>query len=240
MTPTFDGALEYEHEDEAFEGYFIHPGGAERPIVIVSHAWGGLGEFEKDAARRLAEKGYAAFALDVYGKGKRGNSPDENSALMTPLVSDRAKLQGRLARAIEVAGEPGNINSSKIAAIGFCFGGLCVLDMARMGAKLAGVVSFHGLLGAAPNLPAPKPLAKILALHGWDDPLAKPEDVVAFGKEMTNAGADWQLNGYGGTVHAFTNPVANDRASGNCFDAKVTRRAWAACDDFLAEAFGRD
>ena len=237
MTLTFDGAVEYQHENQTYEGYFAHPGGGARPVVIVSHAWGGLGDFEKDAARRLAANGYAAFALDAYGKGKRGTSPDENSALMTPLVSDRAKLQARLASAIETARRQADVDATRVAAIGFCFGGLCVLDMARMGADLRGVVSFHGLLGAAPNLAAPNPSAKILALHGWDDPLATPEDVVAFGAEMTGAGADWQLNGYGGTVHAFTNPAANDRASGNCYDAKVTRRAWAACDDFLAEVF---
>lgn len=235
MSATFDGAVEYQDENQAYEGYFVHPGGDNLPVVIVAHAWGGLGEFEKEAARRLAGRGYAAFALDVYGKGKRGNSPEENSALMTPLVSDRATLQGRLARAIEAASDQPGVDAAKTAAIGFCFGGLCVLDMARMGADLSGVVSFHGLLGAAPNLPDPKPTAKVLALHGWDDPLAKPGDVVAFGEEMTGAGADWQLHGYGGTVHAFTNPAANDRASGNFYDPKVTRRAWAASDDFLNE-----
>lgn len=235
MKSSFDGPVDYEQNGESFEGYFAHPGGENRPIVLVSHAWGGLSEFEQTAAKRLANEGYAAFALDVYGKGKRGSSPDENSALMRPYVADRAKLQDRLAGAIEAAKGQDGVDRARIAAIGFCFGGLCVLDMARMGAGIQGVVSFHGLLGAAPNIQSPRVSAKVLALHGWDDPLAKPEDVVAFGEEMSSAGADWQLHGYGNTVHAFTNPSANDRASGNCYDPAVTRRAWVACDDFLAE-----
>ncbi|MEO9970392.1 MAG: dienelactone hydrolase family protein [Hyphomonadaceae bacterium] len=239
MLSPVDHLVTYELKGETFEGYFAHAGEQTRPIVLVAHAWGGLSEFEQVAAQRLARLGYAAFAIDVYGKGKRGSSPDENTALMGPLIADRAKLQDRLAGAIEAAKAQEGVDPTRIAAIGFCFGGLCVLDMARTGADIQGVVSFHGLLGGAPNIPSPRVSAKVLALHGWADPLAKPEDVVAFGEEMTNAGADWQLHGYGNTVHAFTNPAADDRASGNCYDPMVTRRAWAACDDFLLEVLGQ-
>jgi len=227
--------FDYNYADVTFQGYRAHPGGGDKPVVLVFHAWGGQHDFERGVADRLAELGYAAMAVDLYGKGKRGSSPEENTALMGPLVSDRVELQRRLGGALETARGLEGVDHTRVAAIGFCFGGLCVLDLARMGADVKGVVSFHGLLGGADNLPKPQPKAKVLALHGWDDPLATPEDVVAFGEEMTGAGADWQLHGYGGTVHAFTNPQANDRASGNCYDAKVTRRAWAACDDFLRE-----
>ncbi|MEL7130723.1 MAG: dienelactone hydrolase family protein [Pseudomonadota bacterium] len=229
--------LEYEQGGAVFEPYFVHPGDGDRPLVLVCHAWGGQHDFERSVAADLAAKGYAAFAVDLYGKGKRGNSPDENTALMTPLVSDRARLQSRLAKSLELASSQPGVLPSKTAALGFCFGGLCVLDIARMGADVTAVVSFHGLLSAADNLPSPSVTAKVLALHGWDDPLATPENVIDFGKEMDGAGADWQLYAYGGTVHAFTNPEANDKASGNAYSPTVTRRAWAACDDFLAESF---
>lgn len=229
--------FDYSDDDNTYEGYVAVPEGARGPAVLVSHAWGGQGDFEREAAERLAGLGYVGVAIDVYGKGKRGNGPEENQALMNPFMEDRAKLQGRLATSIEMAAGLEETDEANMAAIGFCFGGLCVLDMARMGADLKGVVSFHGLLRPAGNIATPKPKAKILALHGWDDPLATPSEVVSFGEEMTSANADWQLYGYGGTVHAFTNPQANDRASGNCYDPAVTRRAWAAADDFLDEVF---
>ena len=182
----------------------------------------------------MAGLGYAAMAIDLYGKGKRGTSPEENTALMTPLVNDRVELQRRLAVAIETARGLDGVDPTRIGAIGFCFGGMSVLDIARMGADVKGVVSFHGLFAPAPNIPSPKINTKILALHGWDDPLATPENVMEFSKEMSAAGADWTLNAYGHTVHAFTNP----NASGDAYDPVVTRRAWAACDDFLAEVLG--
>jgi len=236
MTP-FDGAVEYQHENEPYEGYFVHPGGGSRPIVMVSHAWGGLGDLEKDAARRLAGKGYAAFAVDVYGKGKRGKTQEECQALMNPLVGDRGELQARLGLAIETAKNMDGVDASRVAAIGFCFGGLSVLDMARMGADVKGVVSFHGLFMPAANIQAPKISAKVLALHGWDDPMATPDDVLAFTKEMSAAGADWTLTAYGNTVHAFTNPAADGSTSGIAYNEAAARRAWAACDDFLVEVF---
>ena len=230
--------IDYSGNGETYEGYLAHPGGSDRPVVLVCHAWGGQGAFEQEAAKKLAEMGYAGFAVDVYGKGKRGTTVEENQALMNPLVGDRAELQSRLALALETAKGLDGVDGSKAAAIGFCFGGLCVLDMARMGADVAASVSFHGLLGGAPNLAEPKPKAKVLALHGWDDPMATPDDVMAFSKEMSAAGADWQLVAYGDTVHAFTNPGAQDKANGMGYDPVVTRRAWAACEDLLGECFG--
>ncbi len=227
--------FDYNYADKTYEGYFVHPGGGECPLVLVCHAWGGQHDFEREQADKLAGMGYAALAIDLYGKDVRGSTPEENEALMTPLVSDRAELQARLNQAIKTGKSLANVDADRVAAIGFCFGGLCVLDMARMGADVRGVVSFHGLLGGAPNIPAPKPTAKALVLHGWDDPLAPPDSVIAFSKEMTEAGADWQLIAYGDTVHAFTNPAANDKANGMGYDAGVTRRAWAATKDFLEE-----
>ena len=123
-----------------------------------------------------------------------------------------------------------------ITAIGFCFGGLCALDVARSNADAAGVVSFHGLLNAPGNT-ADEIKPKVLALHGWDDPMATPDDVKAFGEEMTKAKADWQLHAYGGTMHAFTNPQANDPDFGTVYDADADRRSWQAMQNFLTELF---
>jgi dienelactone hydrolase len=209
-----------------------------RPGVLVSHAWGGRGEFEDNKARQLAELGYVGFALDVYGKGIRGSNPEENGALMTPLLENRPLLQERLVSSLSTMGEQDEVDSSNVAAIGFCFGGLCVLDIARLGQDLAGVVSLHGLFNAPDNTTGNSISAKVLALHGWDDPMATPDQVVAFGEEMSAMGADWQIHGYGNTMHAFTNPDANDPDIGTVYDESANRRSWIAMQNFLSELFG--
>ncbi|MEO0883231.1 MAG: dienelactone hydrolase family protein [Pseudomonadota bacterium] len=228
------GLFDYSDGTNTYEGYYAHPGEGDRPLVLVCHAWGGQGDFERNVADELAKKGYAAMAADVYGKGVRGASPEENEKLMTPLVANRAELQSRLDVSLKAGLKRDGVNG-KAASLGFCFGGLCVLDMARAGQAVDGVVSFHGLLGGADNLPTPDVSAKVLVLHGWDDPLATPENVMEFSKEMDSVGADWQLYAYGGTSHAFTNPEAQDAANGMQYRADITRRAWTACDDLLAE-----
>lgn len=230
--------VDYSFNGQAYEGYLALPDdGRDSPVVLVAHAWAGQGGFEREKAEWLAEQGYAGFAIDVYGKGKRGTTVEENQALMTPLVGDRAELQARLQAGLDTAKNLSGVDGSKTAAIGFCFGGLCVLDMARAGMDVAGVASFHGLFNAADNLPEPAITAKVLALHGWDDPMATPEDVLAFSKEMTRAGADWQLHGYGQTMHAFTNPAANDPAMGTVYNANADRRSFATLKSFLTELF---
>lgn len=208
-----------------------------RPGILVSHAWGGRGDFEDGKANGLAGLGYVAFSLDLYGKGIRGSNAEENGALMQPFLDDRAMLQKRLLLSLTTLREQVQVDSTNVAAIGFCFGGLCVLDIARTGEDLAGVVSFHGLLGAPGNTDGNSIRAKVLAFHGWDDPMGTPKDVVAFSKEMTAMGADWQLHAYGNTMHAFTNPAANDKVSGTVYDAAADRRSWIAMQNFLQELF---
>lgn len=231
-------AIDYEIDGKPFEGILAFDAGkpGPRPLVLVAHAWAGRSEFEVNKAKAIAELGYTAFAIDLYGKGVLGTSNEENQALMTPLAEDRPNLQRRLTHIIEVAKEQPEADAGKVAAIGFCFGGLCVLDIARAGTDIAGVVSFHGLLGAPGNI-VNKITAKVLALHGWDDPMAPPADVEAFGKEMTTAKADWQLHAYGGVMHAFTNPAANDPDFGTVFDATADKRSWHAMKNFLYEIF---
>ena len=132
----------------------------------------------------------------------------------------------------------GQIDQSRAAIIGYCFGGMCALDLARTGADIRGAVPFHGLFGAPGNQTETKITAKILALHGWSDPMATPEDVIAFGKEMDSKGANWQLHAYGDTGHAFTNKGANDKANGMAYSADADRRSWRAMQNFLEEVFG--
>lgn len=227
--------VDYDQDGETYEGFLAMPDSAPKAVIVVAHAWGGQSEFEQGKASLMAEWGYAGFALDVYGKGKRGETNEECEALMTPLASDRPLLQSRLAKALEVAKAESGVE--KAAAIGFCFGGLSVLDMARTNMALEGVVSFHGLFGAPGNTDDTiNP--KVLALHGWEDPMATPDDVMDFSKEMTEANADWQLHAYGATLHAFTNPEANNPDFGTVYSADANRRSFAACKDFLAEVLG--
>jgi dienelactone hydrolase len=227
--------VDYEQDGQTYEGFLAMPEGTPKGVVLVAHAWGGQSEFEQDKAKLVASWGYAGFALDVYGKGKRGETNEESEALMTPLASNREELQSRLAHALSVAAK--EAGTSNAAAIGFCFGGLSVLDMARKNMAVKGVVSFHGLFGA-PNNTDDKIGPKVLALHGWEDPMATPDDVMDFSREMTQANADWQLHAYGATMHAFTNPAANNPDFGTVYHAGADRRSFAACKDFLIEVLG--
>jgi len=208
-----------------------------RPAVLVSHAWGGQGDFERQKAEKLAALGYIGVAIDLYGKGKRGTTMEENGKLMQPFMDDRALLKRRILAALTAVKALPEVDGDRIGAIGFCFGGLCVLDLARSTAPgVKGVVSFHGLFHP-PGLGAQAPISsKVLICHGYDDPMAKPDQMVSICNELTEAKADWQIHAYGGTVHAFTNPEAAMPDHGIVYNASADRRSWQAMKDFLAEA----
>jgi len=208
-----------------------------RPAVLINHTWVGRDDFVAGKAKKLAALGYVGFAVDMYGKGVLGSGPEENMKLMQPFIVDRVMLQQRMKAALSAVKLMPWVDDSKIASIGFCFGGLCSLDLARTGVDIKGVVSFHGLLNAPDNTQGNAIKAKILALHGRDDPMVPAEQVLAFEQEMTDAGADWQLHAYGHTMHAFTNPVANDPVSGTVYQPDADRRSWVAMQNFLAEIF---
>jgi dienelactone hydrolase len=229
--------VKYRDGDVNCEGFFCHDTSRPGPLpaVLISHAWNGRDEFVARKARRLAWHGYAAFALDMYGNGKQGKSVEENQALMMPFISDRAALAKRITAALTAVRALPQVDAKRVAAMGFCFGGLCVLDLARSGADVRGVASFHGLLKPS-GLPSEPIKSKVLVMHGYDDPMAPPEDVLAFGKEFTAAGADWQLHAYGKTVHAFTNPEANAPASGMAYNSNADRRSWHSMIQFFEEA----
>lgn len=228
--------IEYRDGETVCEGFFCYdesqPG--PRPAVLINHMWGGRDEFVERKARRLAWSGYACFALDNYGKGKRGGTPELNSALMAPFMNDRAKLRTRLLAGLAAVKALPIVDPKRIAVMGFCFGGLCALDFARANADVRGVVSFHGMLKPS-GLTEPKINARVLMLHGYDDPLAPPDDVLAVAREFTAAGADWQIHVYGQTAHAFTNPTANNRAGGMQYDEAADRRSWHAMEEFFGE-----
>jgi dienelactone hydrolase len=177
------------------------------------------------------------LAIDVYGKGRRGTSPEENGKLMTPWVEDRAALRKRLLAAVQAARAVEGGDPDRLGAIGFCFGGLCVLDLARANAPgLRASIAFHALF-MPPDLGVQLPIkAKVLALHGYDDPMAKPDAMVGFANEMTAAHADWQVVAYGATGHAFTNPHAHDHAGGMFYREVIATRAFNAMENLLAEA----
>ncbi len=205
------------------------------PGILVAHTWAGCGPFEIERAERLAREGYAALAIDMYGAGIRGSGPEENAALMAPLMQDRSLLQRRMAAALHALKSLEGVDASRTAAIGYCFGGLCALDLARAGEEFRAAVSFHGLLDPPPGPPSPQIRSKVLVLHGWDDPMARPKSVRALATELTGSGADWQIHAYGGTVHAFTNPAANNPEMGTVYSPGADARSWRLMLDFLGE-----
>ena len=229
--------IEYQHNGVLLEAVLAWDDATldPRPAVMVSHAWAGRDEFAVNKASALAGLGYVGFAVDMYGKGVIGSGPEENAKLMTPFMEDRALLQGRMQAALDTVRQQKEVDAGRVAAIGFCFGGLCVLDLARSGATLNGVVSFHGLFTPPGNLSGQKITAKVLVLHGYDDPMVTPAQTVALADELTEAGADWQIHAYGGTVHAFTNPNANDPGFGTVYQPAADRRSWQSLGNFLEE-----
>jgi dienelactone hydrolase len=208
-----------------------------RPAVLINHTWAGRDKFVEEKAKKLAALGYVGFAVDMYGKGVLGTDAEECAALMQPFMADRLLLRKRMQAALSAVKLMPWVDDSQIAAIGFCFGGLCSLDLARTGANLKAVVSFHGLLGAPDNVESVPIAAKILALHGHDDPMVSVEQVLAFEQEMTNAGADWQFHTFGHTQHAFTNPLANNPAFGTVYQPDADKRSWKLMKNFLSEIF---
>jgi dienelactone hydrolase len=228
--------IDYQDGDTGCKGLLAFDAARSGPLpgILISHAWGGREEFFTEKARELARLGYAAFALDMYGGGKLGNSIEENTALMTPFISNRALLSRRINAALTAFRALPQVDTRRIGAMGYCFGGMCVLDLARSGAEIRGVVSLHGLL-KGPGTASRAIKAKVLVLHGNDDPMVPVPDVVAFEQEMTEARVDWQVHVYGGTKHAFTNPAATDPNAPMVYNDAAERRSGKALLDFFEE-----
>ena len=229
--------IDYRDGEQQLQGFLCVDADASGrlPGVLIAHTWRGRSEYEENKARKLAALGYAGFALDLFGKGVLGTSPEQNRVLMQPFMDDRLLLQRRMQLALGQIRAQDDVDETRVAAIGFCFGGLCVLDLARSGADINGVASFHGLLTPPPGAPPKRILSKVLVMHGWDDPMATPEDLVALGQELTRMQADWQIHAYGNAMHAFTNPLADNPDLGTVYQADADRRSWASLQAFLAE-----
>lgn len=229
--------VEYEHEGVLLEGFLAYDdASANNPKVMIAHAWAGRSEFECDKARLLANAGYVGFAIDLFGKGVLGKSKEENAGLIAPFKEDRVLLQSRLLKCLETFKTIPEVDSSRIAVMGYCFGGLCALDMARAQADVKAAISFHGLLVPPGNTNGNKISAKVLVLNGAADPMVPSESVVALQDELTEAGADWQIHNYGNTMHSFTNPKANDPDFGAVYNEDADRRSWQSMSDFLEES----
>ncbi|MCR9092699.1 MAG: dienelactone hydrolase family protein [bacterium] len=238
-------SIDYDHDGHPLRGELAWDDAwtEPRPCVVVVHdAMKSNQGFEEERAVTLSGLGYAGFALDVYGADVKGTDDQEAYQLMEPFQADRRHLQARLRAGLEAAAALPEVDATRMAAIGYCFGGMCVLDLARMNADLAGVASFHGLL-AAPALPdGSEALAgpiepKVLVLHGWDDPYVPPEAIPDFAAEMSARDADWQLVAYGNTVHAFTNARYQEPGGAALYSPSADRRSWQTLTDFLAELF---
>jgi dienelactone hydrolase len=237
MTIT-ETTLEYRDGDTVCKGVYFKPAQATGllPIVLVAHAWDGLNDEVRGKAIRLAEEGYLAFAIDVLGGGRVMTNFADLMPTLTPFLSDRGMLTRRVRAAAAAAKTIPGADLSRMGAMGYCFGGTAVLDLARAGGDgVKAFVTFHGGLEGN-SLDNPKTVdAKILVLHGDDDPLVPPETVAAFKAEMNAKQVDWQLHAYSHTVHAFTRPAANDPAFGAVYNAAADRRSWLAMLNFFAE-----
>ncbi len=232
--------VEYRQGDAVLEGYVAWDDSTQgkRPGILVVHDWMGVGPFATGKCDQLAKLGYVALAADIYGKGIRPANGQEAAQLAGRYKGDRAWLRARAAAGLAALLANPLVDPKRVAAIGFCFGGTTVIELARSGADLAGVVSFHGGLDSPSPADGKNIRCKVLALHGADDPSVSAANLAAFEDEMRKAGVDWQLVAYGGAVHAFTNPAAgNDNSKGAAYNERADRRSWAAMQAFFAEIF---
>jgi len=232
--------VEYKQGDTTLEGFVAWddaiPGA--RPGVLVVHQWMGLTDYEKQRAEMLAQLGYVAFCADIYGKGIRPKNTAEAGAQAGKYKSDRQLLRARVNAGLDALRQQPLVDVKRVAAIGYCFGGTTVLELARSGADIAGVVSFHGGLDAPDPNDGKNIKCKVLICHGADDPFSSPQDITALENEMRSGGVDWQLVKYGGAVHSFTQPNAgNDNSKGAAYNEKADKRSWAAMKEFFAEIF---
>jgi dienelactone hydrolase len=234
--------VEYKQGDTVLEGFLAYDGAgpARKPGVLVVHDWLGVSADTRKRAEQLAKMGYVAFAADIYGKGVRPASGKEAGPLAGKFKADRQLLRARVVAGFDELARQPNVDPNRIAAIGYCFGGTTVIELARAGASTVAVVSFHGGLDSPTPADGKNIKGKVLALHGADDPFVSAADLAAFEQEMRSNGVDWQLVKYGGAVHSFTIVGAgNDNSKGAAYNASADRRSWKAMEDLFAEVLTR-
>jgi dienelactone hydrolase len=233
--------IEYKQGDTTLEGVLVWDDAvkAKRPGVLIVHQWMGITTYEKKRAESLAQLGYVAFCADIYGKGIRPNNTQEAGTMAGKYKGNRALLRERVAAGLEVLKQNQFVDGEKVAAIGYCFGGTTVIELARNGSYLSGVVSFHGGLDSPTPADGKNIRCKVLACHGADDPFVSAKDLAAFESEMRDNKVDWQLISYGGAVHSFTQPMAgNDNSKGAAYNERADKRSWEDMKQFLTELFG--
>lgn len=233
----YSTTIPYQDHDVDLEGFVAYPTEEKRPLVILCHAWKGRDDFICEKARLLAKQGYVGFALDMYGKGVLGKSKEENVLLEKPFIQDRHLLLRRVTKAFEVASSLSYVDPTKIAIIGYGFGSICALDLARSGAQLKGAVSVYGHFSPSPQALIKKIQAKILVLHGFLDTITSQEELRRFENEMSDANVDWQTHIFGNAMHGFANPEANDAKMGILYNPIAAHRAWKEIQHFLSEIF---
>ena len=232
--------VEYKQGDTVLEGYLAWDDSLSgtRPGVLIVHEWTGINAHMKQRAEMLAKLGYVAFAADIYGKGIRPASQPEAAKIAGIYKNDRPLMRARAQAGLAELKRQKLVDPQRIAAIGYCFGGTTVLELARDGADVKGFVSFHGGLSTPTPQDARNIKGKVLAQHGADDPFVKGEEVIAFQDEMRKGGVDWQFVSYGNAVHSFTNTAAgNDNSKGAAYNEKADKRSWEVMKDFFAEIF---
>jgi dienelactone hydrolase len=232
--------IEYMQGDTVLEGYLAWDDAksARRPGILIVHEWTGINDHMKQRAAMLAKLGYVAFAADIYGKGIRPTAQPEAAKTAGIYKNDRTLMRARVKAGLEELKKQRFVDPQRLAAIGYCFGGTTVLELARDGADVKGVVSFHGGLSTPTPQDAGNIKGKVLALHGADDPFVKADEVAAFQDEMRKGGVDWQFVSYGNAVHSFTNKAAGtDNSKGAAYNEKADKRSWDAMKTFFAEIF---
>lgn len=230
--------VSYKEGSTTLKGYLAYDDSQKdpRPGLVLVHEWMGLNDYAKRRAREMAEKGYVVLAADIYGNGLTTKSPKEAGQLAGKYKDDRALFRRRMQAALDTLKAQKNVEPSKIAAMGYCFGGTGVLELARSGADIKGVISFHGGLGSPTPADAKNIKAKVLVLHGAVDPYVPADEVAAFQKEMNDAHVDYQFIAYSDTVHAFTNPDSGkDPSKGAAYNPVSERRSINAMNGFLDE-----
>jgi dienelactone hydrolase len=234
-------AIVHQFEGEQCESVFVgRRDGEARPTIIMIPTVMGVSDLEIGFARHLVELGYNSLVADLFGREFRGAERDVMFGEMNRLKTDRAALRRRLEHVLSLARGLDEVKKDQIVVAGYCFGGMCALDLARSGADIAAAVAFHGLFDP-PGLPPQKIKAKIVAFHGWDDPMVPPEKVVALGQELTEAGSDWQIHAYGHVAHGFTNPNAHTIGiEGVRYNELAAERSWTSFINLLEELFGAD
>lgn len=234
--------VQYEAGGTALAGFLAYDAdGPARPAVMVVHEWWGLDDYIKDRARQLAEQGYTALAVDMYGDGKVASAPDEAGGMMNGVLGNIADGMARFEAGRNLLAQHDKTDASRIAAIGYCFGGAMVLHAAKTGADLAGVVSFHGALGSMHTPAKGEVKAQVLVCHGGADSLVPDDDITKFKQMMDDAGADYRFISYDGALHGYTNPhaTANGEKYGLplAYDEATDKRSWKDMQEFFARIF---